>query len=632
VVPELAGVWTAELQAGNEPSAATPAFEARSLAVRFARGVRALRGVDLSVSAGEIVGLVGESGSGKSVLGLAALGLLPADAAVSGFASLAGTEMVAASAEQRRLARRSHAGAVFQDPMTSLNPTKRVGAQLMEVCTSRARAFELLAEVNIPEPARRFEQFPHELSGGLRQRVMIAMAVARRPTLVIADEPTTALDVLVQAEIVRLFRRLRDELRVAFVFITHDLALAAQICDRVVVLYGGRIAETGPTGAVLDRPRHPYSAALLRTRLTLGADTSAPLATLPGEPPDPRRYRDECPFVPRCRFADDQCRDALPVLTAITKPGHQVACYRAGEIDALAVTSGNARSTGHGPARSADGAHALASAVRERGRWGMGRRRRSSGAAPPDAGAPKPGAALVVRNLGKAFGTLQAVRDVSFSIDAGKALALVGESGCGKTTTLRMVVGLERQDRGEVSVMAGPRPQMIFQDVGASLTPWMTVGQLLQERLRCERVPRERWPERIDAVLALTGLLPDMQDNRPGRLSGGQRQRVALARALIVAPPLLVCDEPTSALDVSLASTALNLLNELRSELGMAMLIVTHDLAVARATAERIAVMQAGEIVEQGETGQVLTSPTTGYTRQLLAAVPAIDGGPGGVR
>ncbi len=617
------------------------AFEASRLAVSFPGGVRALREVDLRVSVGEIVGVVGESGSGKSVLGLAALGLLPTDAAVSGRASLAGTDMVAASPQQRRLARRTHAGAVFQDPMTSLNPTKRVGAQLLEVCASRESALELLAEVNVPEPARRFDQFPHELSGGLRQRVMIAMAVARRPTLVVADEPTTALDVVVQAEIAGLFRRLRDELHVAFLFITHDLALAAQISDRVVVMYGGRIAEAGPTGEILGRPRHPYAAALLRTRLTLDVDTSAPLQTLPGEPPDPRRLRDECPFVPRCRFAREQCRAGLPVLTQVAGAAHEVACCRAGEIDALAITSAPANApdspgTPDGTAEAAAGDHALAAVVLERGSRRARPRSARPGTVPaggdrgPQTGDGEPAAVLVVQNLAKAFGAHQAVRDVSFSIAAGQALALVGESGCGKTTTLRIVVGLERQDRGYADVAPGPRPQMIFQDVGASLTPWMTVGQLLAERLRAERVPREQWPRRIDAVLALTGLAPDMRDCRPGRLSGGQRQRVALARAVIVTPPLLVCDEPTSALDVSLASTALNLLNGLRRELGMAVLIVTHDLAVARATAEHMAVMQDGEIVERGEIGQVLTSPATSYTRRLIGAVPAI-GGPNGV-
>ena len=297
----MPGLRTVEAPAGREP-AASLAFEASGLTVSFPGGVRALRGVDLAVSAGEIVGVVGESGSGKSVLGLAALGLLPADAVVSGQARLAGADMVTAAPQQRRRARRQHAGAVFQDPMTSLNPTKRIGAQLMEVCESRDHARELLAEVNVPEPGRRLGQFPHELSGGLRQRVMIAMAVARRPTLVIADEPTTALDVVVQAEIAGLFRRLRDELRVAFLFITHDLALAAQISDRVVVLYGGRVAEAGPTTQILGQPRHPYSAALLQTRLTLDVDTATPLATLPGEPPDPRRLRTGVPV-----------RAALPV-------------------------------------------------------------------------------------------------------------------------------------------------------------------------------------------------------------------------------------------------------------------------------------------------------------------------------
>jgi peptide/nickel transport system ATP-binding protein len=268
--------------------------------------------------------------------------------------------------------------------------------------------------------------------------------------------------------------------------------------------------------------------------------------------------------------------------------------------------------------------HALAAVVRSGGS-GMGRlrRRRSkavSGVSPRES-------AVAVRNLAKSFGPHLAVNDVSFTIEPGSALALVGESGCGKTTTLRMVVGLERRDRGEVRVAPGPRPQMIFQDVGASLTPWMNIRAILQERLRCERVPHAQWSERIEAVLALTGLRQDVLSKRPGRLSGGQCQRAALARAVIVAPPLLVCDEPTSALDVSLASTALNLLNGLRRDLGMAMLIVTHDFAVARATADRIVVMRDGAIVEQGNIRDVLTAPATDYTRQLLAAVPAIDGG-----
>ena len=627
----MPGVRTAHLLAGKEPPVTALAFEARGLAVGFPGGVLALRGVDLEVSTGEIVGVVGESGSGKSVLGLAALGLLSGDARVSGQALLSGTDMVTASGEQRRLARRSHAGAVFQDPMTSLNPTKRVGAQLMEVCDSRELAVRLLTEVNVPEPSRRFDQYPHELSGGLRQRVMIAMAVARRPTLVVADEPTTALDVTVQAEIVRLFRNLRDELGVAFLFITHDLALAAQICDRIVVMYGGRVAEMGTAVEILQRPRHPYSSALLRTRLTLEVDTSMPLPTLPGEPPDARRHRDECPFAPRCRFVQERCRHGLPVLMRLAAPtvldplrlppeySHEVACLRADEIEAGAAVMATGDSSESEPTPVWPGGGSVLAAVVDVRRSGRG----TLFAAGPS----MLGEALVVRGLAKAFDGHQAVREVAFEIAPGKALALVGESGCGKTTTLRMIVGLERPDRGEILLARGPRPQMIFQDVGASLTPWMTVLQLLQERLRCERVDRALWPERIDAVLALAGLSQDLRQSRPARLSGGQRQRVALARAVIVAPRLLVCDEPTSALDVSLASTVLNLLNTLRSELGMAMLIVTHDLAVARATAEHIAVMRDGEIVERGEIERVLRAPATGYTRQLLDAVPTIPGG-----
>lgn len=623
--PELAGVRTVELMAPPQSSSLpAAAFQAANLVVTFPGGVQALRGVDLSVAAGEIVGIVGESGSGKSVLGLAALGLLPADATITGTALLAGSDMAAGTAEQRRLARRGHAGAVFQDPMTSLNPTKRVGAQLMEVCDTRAYALELLAEVNVPHPARRFDQFPHELSGGLRQRVMIAMAVARRPTLVIADEPTTALDVTVQAEIMQLFRRLRDDLGVAFVFITHDLALASQISDRVVVMYGGRVAEVGPTAALLAKARHPYSAALLHSRLTLQTDISATLETLPGEPPDPRSYRDECPFIPRCRFAQDACRGGLPHLVATADVLHQVACRRADEIDASEVTSA---APDDAALDASSGGHALAAVAQKPGAAWSWEARRTKRSARRDGAAVQSGEVLVVHNLAKAFGPHKAVHDVSFTIAPGAALALVGESGCGKTTTLRMVVGLERQDRGVVRVAAGARPQMIFQDVGASLTPWMTVLQALRERLRCERVPRADWSERIDAVLALTGLREDVLTKRPGRLSGGQCQRVALARAVIVAPPLLVCDEPTSALDVSLASTALNLLNGLRRDLGMALLIVTHDFAVARATADHIAVMRNGEIIERGDIHQVLTSPATDYARELLAAVPMISGG-----
>ena len=607
----------------TEQRQATPAFEARGLTVEFPGGISALRGVDVSVEAGEILGVVGESGSGKSVLGLCALGLIDASGRVTGAALLAGTDMVAASREERRLARRAHAGAVFQDPMTSLNPTTRIGKQLVEVAESRPAALELLADVNVPEPQRRFDQFPHELSGGLRQRVMIAMALARNPTLVIADEPTTALDVTIQAEIVRLFRRLQTERRVAFMFVTHDLALAAQVSDRLAVLYGGRVAEIGPTHEVIANPRHPYTAGLLATRLSLSVNTGGPLRTLPGEPPDPRKHRDECPFVPRCAFAASDCRDGLPGLRPSGYPGRWDACVRVGEIGDP-ETQGAA---GSGVDHAAADSLTRPARVRRRLAW-LPRstdRRREAGRCSADPAEAEDPDALALSGLTKAFGGFVAVRDVSFRIGPGRALALVGESGCGKTTTLRIAVGLERSDSGEVRVAAGARPQMIFQDVGASLTPWMQVGELLEERLRNERVAREQWAERIEMVLRLTGLSQDVSERRPMRLSGGQRQRVALARAVIVPPPLLVCDEPTSALDVSLAATVLNLLNRLRQELHMAILIVTHDFGVARVAADDIAVMDGGAIVEHGPIEQLLSSPATNYTRRLLAAVPTIE-------
>jgi peptide/nickel transport system ATP-binding protein len=600
-----------------------PAFEARGLSVEFPGGVAALRGVDVCVEAGEILGVVGESGSGKSVLGLCALGLTGSGGRVGGVALLGGVDMVRASREERRLARRAHAGAVFQDPMTSLNPTKRVGLQLVEVAESRAAALELLVDVNVPEPGRRFDQFPHELSGGLRQRVMIAMALARNPTLVVADEPTTALDVTIQAEIVRLFRRLQSERQVAFMFITHDLALAAQVSDRLAVLYGGRVAEIGPTAAVIADPRHPYTAGLLATRLSLSVDPGARLRTLPGEPPDPRMHRDECPFVARCSFAASNCRDGLPVLRPGGSPGRFDACVRAGEISDPEAQGAAAGDVDHAAADSLTRPPQLRRRRSRLSRSGV--RRRDAGQRSVDGVSDGDLDALAVSGLTKAFNGFVVVRDVSFVIGPGRALALVGESGCGKTTTLRIAVGLDRCDGGEVRVAAGARAQMIFQDVGASLTPWMRVGELLEERLRNERVAREQWPERIEMVLRLTGLSRDVSERRPARLSGGQRQRVALARAVIVPPPLLVCDEPTSALDVSLAATVLNLINRLRQELHMAVLIVTHDFGVARVAADDIAVMDDGAIVEYGPVEQLLGSPATAYTRRLLAAVPTIE-------
>ncbi|MBS1862230.1 MAG: ABC transporter ATP-binding protein [Actinobacteria bacterium] len=581
--------------AASDPSAAS----VRGLDLRLPGGVHALRGVDLEIGKGEIVSLVGESGSGKTMLGLSLLGLAPAEARFGGEAWLGDTEMCAADEDERRLARRAHAGAVFQDPMTSLNPTMKIGAQIGEAAASREAVVEALEQVGFPEPARRLNQYPHELSGGLRQRVMIAMAIVRRPSLILLDEPTTALDVTLQRTTLRLLRRLRDELGMAMLFITHDLAVAGEVADRAVVLYGGRIAETGTPRDVFTSPSHPYTAGLLGSRLALaGGDRDEELETLAGEPPDPRQPPPGCPFEPRCSFARAECARELPPLVPASRHGGSDACLRSVEI----------------APQLEEGARAA---------------RRSTAAADVAPKTDESSAALTVTGLDKSFRsrrhTHRAVASVSLAVPAGGALALVGESGCGKTTILRIAVGLERADRGEVAIGSGGRPQMVFQDAGSSLTPWLTVGALLEERLRGQGLDGEGRSRRIEETLTMVGLSSEVATTRPGRLSGGQRQRVALARAVIVPPALLACDEPTSALDVSLAAVVINLLRRLRRELGVALLFVTHDLAVARAIADEIAVMAAGEIVERGPADEVLERPRSDEAKRLLEAVPSLE-------
>ena len=573
----------------------------RDLHLTFRRGgeeVHALRGVSLDVAPGEILGLVGESGSGKSVLGLALLGLLPARPApvIRGSVTVCGTDMVTADAERRRQVRRRHLGSVFQDPMTSLNPTMRVGRQVAEAAGSMEEAARLLDAVGVPDARRRLSAYPHELSGGLRQRVMIAMAVAGSPALVIADEPTTALDVTVQAQILELLDELRGQLRTSFVLVTHDLGVAAQVADRIAVLYGGRLAELGPAGEVFRRPRHPYTAGLLRSRLLLDSDRERPVVTLPGEPPDPRRPPAGCPFGPRCSHHAEVCDRALPGMAPV--PGadnRSTACVRLPEIGVAAVTA-----TPAAP-------------------W-------SELAAP----AHHPGPAVLIHDVHKSFPvgrgrgrrSLHALRGVSLEITESEAVALVGESGCGKSTLLRSVAGLQPVGAGSIELARGQRPQMVFQDAGASLTPWLSVGEMIAERLREEGLGRDARRQRVTAALGLVGLPPEIAAARPAQLSGGQRQRVALARATVVPPQVLLCDEPTSALDVSLAATVLNLIGRLRRELGIAVLFVTHDLAAARVVADRIAVMYLGRIVEVGPAAEVCDAPVHPYTRALLSTVP----------
>lgn len=564
------------------------------LAVRFSRGGRqltALRGVDLRIAEGEIVGLVGESGSGKSVLGLSLLGLLPENASVAGQVVVDGVELNAADEGTRRRVRKRALGAVFQDPMTSLDPTMRIGKQVAEVAGETAEVIRLLGAVGIPDPARRLRDYPHQLSGGLRQRVMLAIALAGNPRLVIADEPTTALDVTVQKQVLELFRRMRDDFGCAILLITHDLAVASTVADRICVLYGGRVSEVGDAASVLNRPAHPYTASLLHSRIGLSADRSTLLPVIAGEPIDPQLDPIGCNFAPRCAASDERCRTERPLLLPVDAHRGLAAChYEAGDRIAKLLSERVPWPAGGGSPRGSVVVRGVSVEFRIRGAWG----RRQ---------------------------VLSALDSVDLTVDAGEAVALVGESGSGKTTLLRVLAGLQPTSSGVVERVGGS-PQMIFQDAGSSFTPWLTVGQHLEERVRS--VPRHERGERVADVLEQLGLPASAAAVRARRLSGGQRQRAAIARAIIDPPDLLLCDEPTSALDASLAATVLNLLGLLRRELGFSMVFVTHDLAAARLVADRIVVMNQGRIVEHGPAEQVISAPAEPYTRQLLQSVPEI--------
>jgi peptide/nickel transport system ATP-binding protein len=603
------------METTEAPATPAPLVTVDDLHVSFQRGgepVHALRGVSFQLQPGEILGLVGESGSGKSVLGLTLLGLLPERPKphITGRAEVCGTDMVTANRERSRLIRKQHLGAIFQDPMTSLNPTMRIGKQVTEAAGSSTEAIRLLDAVGVPDPARRLRSYPHELSGGLRQRVMIAMAVAGSPALVIADEPTTALDVTVQAQILELLGTLRDELGTSFILVTHDLGVAAQVADRIAVLYGGRLAEIGPSADLFRAPLHPYSTGLLRSRLLLGTDRTRPIVTLPGEPPDPRHHPPGCPFGPRCEHHGPECDTNLPPLEPVATDSparqllgadgdHRVACVRLGRFTVAPGGGDVAPSQPWPPV-----------AVRGRGN----------------------NPAVLVHDIHKRFPIgsglrrhqLHALRGVNLALNEGESIALVGESGCGKSTLLRSIAGLQSVDEGQIEFGKGGRPQMVFQDAGASLTPWLTVGEQIGERLRSEGLGRVARQAKMLEALTLVGLPEEVAKAKPAQLSGGQRQRVALARATVVPPEVLLCDEPTSALDVSLAATVLNLIGRLRRELGVAILFVTHDLAAARMVGDRIAVMYLGRIVEIGDADQLSTDPIHPYTKALLDTVPEV--------
>ena len=589
----------------------------RGLTVSLTRGgvtSDVIRGVNLEIAPGEIVGLVGESGSGKSVLALALLGLLPESSAprISGAVTVAGVDMVHGNAADLRRVRSTELGAIFQDPMTSLNPTMRIGAQVTESTHSTAESIRLLSLVGIHKAAERMHAYPHELSGGLRQRVMTAIAVSGTPSLIVADEPTTALDVTVQAQVLDLLRELRLTLGCSVLIITHDLGVASQLADRIAVMYAGRIVEQGAVHEVLRKPANPYTVGLLGARLSLGMRRQGLLATLAPETASPDERMLGCAYHSRCLLATSECAIEAPPLAQVESraDGHVTACWR-----------------------SPEKVSALGTSLRDRAAVEL-----------PDLAAlapapPSKGPAVEVADLTCTFTakggrgrakSIHAIQGISLRVESGEALSVVGESGSGKSTLLRIIAGLTPATSGTVFVTPG-QPQMVFQDAGSSLTPWLSVGETLRERLLALRISRSEANRRVEHILESMGLPASVAGVRPSELSGGQRQRVVLARAMIIPPSILLCDEPTSALDASLAASMLNLIREMRKRLGTTVLFVTHDLAVARLMGDRIAVMNRGRLVEVGEADSVISRPKDPYTAALIAAVPEIitDGEPG---
>jgi peptide/nickel transport system ATP-binding protein len=588
--------------------------------------VHPVDGVSLTVSQGETVGLVGESGCGKTMTAMSVMQLLPPGGHIAaGAIRLRGTDLVPLGPAQMREVRGKDIAMVFQDPMTSLNPTMTIGKQIsgpvrQHLGFSRAaamkRAEEVLGMVGMPRPAERLEDYPHQLSGGLRQRVMIAMALACEPKLLIADEPTTALDVTIQAQILELLDELKSRLNMGMLLVTHDMGVIAGRADRVLVMYAGRIAEAADTDALFAGPRHPYTEALLNSVPKLDQDRSQGLYSIPGRPPDLTDLPAGCRFAARCRYAEQDCHVQDPVLGG-PDPAHRYACFHPrpatpGEGDAAATVAAGARRV----APSADDAPLLELA-------GVHKE------FPVHAGI-----------LQRKVASVKAVSGVSFAVAPGETFGLVGESGCGKTTIGRLVATLERADEGtirlageELGSLSGNRlrrarrdVQLMFQDAYASLDPRMPVGASIAEPLTIQHVgTRESRAATVRELLDKVGLPHTATGRYPHEFSGGQRQRIGLARALALSPRLIVADEPVSALDVSIQSQVLNLMKGLQADLGLTYIVISHDLSVVRYLADRIGVMYLGKLVEIGPSSALYASPAHPYTAGLLEAIPVPD-------
>ncbi len=590
--------------------------------------LRAVDGIDIQIRAGECFALVGESGCGKSMTALSIMRLLPEVGRIAeGRVLLEDKDLLALPEAAMRAVRGRRVAMIFQEPSTSLNPVLTCGNQIIEVirrhsersgAEARKRALELLDAVGIPDAMRRLDEYPFQLSGGLKQRVMIAAALAVDPEVLIADEPTTALDVTIQAQILDLLAKLQHERGMAILLITHDLGIVARLADRVAVMYAGEIVEVASRESFMRAPQHPYSQKLFAA-LPTPEKRGGELAVIPGQVPPLTRAFAECRFAERCEFVFDRCRREAPRLLKL-EGGHQVRCH-----------------------------------LRERGPAGP---REAAQDAPSSVSPAAAGEKLLeVKDLKVHFpiragvfrrtiGHVRAVDGVSLEIRAGRTLALVGESGCGKTTAGKGILQLEpptggsvllyekgqgseltRLSRGALRARRNAM-QIIFQDPYASLNPRMRVADILLEGMKSLKVGRDD-AERMalaDEMLERVGLAPEAKGRYPHEFSGGQRQRIAIARALAVHPKLIVCDEPTSALDVSVQAQILNLLRSLQERLGIAYLFITHNLSVVEYLAHEVAVMYLGRIVERGTVDEVLRAPKHPYTQALLSAVPTLEG------
>jgi peptide/nickel transport system ATP-binding protein len=620
-----ASTAAADSQAGRTDA---PLLSVEDIHVEFATSggvVRAVEGLSFTVKPGEIVAIVGESGSGKSVSALSVMRLLPrrTGRVPKGRVMFEGRNLLELDDEAMREIRGRHISMIFQEPMTSLNPVLPIGLQIteplqihlgMDETAANARAVELMKLVGIPDAERRLSQYPHQFSGGMRQRVMIAIGLACNPKLIIADEPTTALDVTIQAQILELMKDLSRRLGIALIVITHNLGIVARYADRVIVMYAGRLVEQGSADAVFHRPRHPYTMGLLRSVPRLDRPRGTKLETIEGLPPNLAFAPPGCRFAPRCPYKIDACAVEPPLLP--TDTGGVSRCVRTAEI-AAGTIAWTAAPVAGGGAAAGQRAEPL----------------------------------LAVRHLTKHFPVkvglrgkkafVRAVEDVSFDIYPGETLGLVGESGCGKTTVGRLILRLEDATAGEIRfegrdlVAASSadlqavrrKVQVIFQDPYSSLNPRMTVGQIIAEPLHVHRIlpDSEKQKARVAELLNQVGLRPELAERYPHQLSGGQRQRVGIARALAMEPSFIVCDEAVSALDVSIQGQIINLLEDLQRRYGLAYLFIAHDLAVVRHISMRVVVMYLGRIMEIADRDTLYREPLHPYTKLLLDAAPVPD-------